>query len=444
MKIGIALLLNILWVSLYGQHYFTTTITKEGYTVFTYSPDYISCYINKDSVAMLPKGWQSNYLNAIGLMEEAYSTQKDNWYDFAGGCIDSVRQINGQANALDVILREARKHRIVMINEDHSQPQDRMFSLLLAKQLREIGYGCFGAEGLEYLDSFQTKYKIPNPAGGPYLSECTYGNLIRACLNEGYHVFHYDVVSDTTYFSHIDTLKNGYTKKVYRTTSLGNAYQVYDSVGRPTADGRFEFGQRDSFMAFSIYREILAHPNDKFFIHVGFGHHQKDVTFMGSILRNLLKEDFLAIDQIAFLEPPAGLDSKVYDSLVQEYPVVYKLKSGNYLSFYPAAIDMCVVQPRVKYIHGKPDWMLWNKDRRIQPITRVTSQIKDYPAIVKIYLDNEYKIAGDHATPIDVVYFENEKDRQDKWFCVPDNTPLRAMISVRGKADKEIKINTLK
>jgi hypothetical protein len=194
-------------------------------------------------------------------------------------------------------------------------------------------------------------------------------------------------------------------------------------------------------MAWQIEQVIRTNPTAKIVVHVGFGHHQEDATFMGSILKNSLKQDFLTIDQISYLEPPDTFKNYTYNSLVDSIPVTYQFENGTYLQAWPNSIDMFLVMPKIVYFHNKPNWKLWDKTKRIVKIRQVSNQIHKLPAIVRLYDLNEYKIAGQRATPIDVTYFETKKDVKENWFCINPKKPYKCIISFQDNSIKQLQIN---
>jgi hypothetical protein len=411
---------------------------EEGFSILNYTPQYERCYLFNDSGVELHPSRQSIQLNATGQYEKAYSLAAYSYYAYE--LDSSVYNKGKKQNAIDAIIHEAKKYRIVFINENHEQPQNRMFTWLLLDSLRKIGFNYFGAEGIEYLDSLTLVKHIPNPAGGAYLAEVTYGEMIRKATKLGFNIFKYDVSSDTTFYKRWDTLSNGNIKMSYRSSSMGNGYQVYTAKGEMTADSRFNFEKRDSFMAWHIEQILRSDSTAKLIVHVGFGHHQEDETFMGSILKNSLKEDFLTIDQTSYLEPPDTFKNNTYNSLLDSVPVTYQFANGKYLQAWPNSIDLFLVMPRVSYSHSKPNWRLWDTSKRVIPLPEVSSKITKTPAIVRLYDATEFSIAGQKATPIDVTYFETKKDINENWFCINPELEHVAIIGYPDNRSEQIRI----
>lgn len=78
-----------------------------------------------------PDGAMAAFDELFALDQRKYSRSAD----------DSDRLAASQPeNAVEAIVREARTHRIVILNEAHHVPLHRGFAMKLARELRKIGY----------------------------------------------------------------------------------------------------------------------------------------------------------------------------------------------------------------------------------------------------------------------------------------------------------------
>lgn len=85
--------------------------------------------------------------------DAAGATQAAVWFEIANGrpdrfAAESARPLDAVAaeDALQAIVREARKRQIVILNEAHHIPVHRLFAGRLAAELRKIGFAYFAAE----------------------------------------------------------------------------------------------------------------------------------------------------------------------------------------------------------------------------------------------------------------------------------------------------------
>lgn len=97
-------------------------------------------------------------------------------------------------DVIDTIINEAKKHKIVMINENHFYPNHRIFVSDLLENLKEIGYNYIA---LEALDTKQDSIlnlinSYPTLETGFYTSEQNYSNLIRKAKKLGFEFVAYE------------------------------------------------------------------------------------------------------------------------------------------------------------------------------------------------------------------------------------------------------------
>lgn len=116
-------------------------------------------------------------------------------------------------DAREVILREAAKHRIILIKEAHYRPQHRLYTKSLLSALYQQGYNVFLAEGI--LPNNQLyKRAYPVKGEGHFLNEPTYGSLIRYAAKTGYKVRAYEYIVRLTWDDSVILDKNGSKKYI--------------------------------------------------------------------------------------------------------------------------------------------------------------------------------------------------------------------------------------
>ncbi|SFM90027.1 hypothetical protein SAMN05428949_1223 [Chitinophaga sp. YR627] len=114
-------------------------------------------------------------------------------------------------DARELILREAAKHRILLINEAHYRPQHRLFTKSLLSALYQQGYNVFLAEGI-LADNHLDKRTYPVKDEGHFLNEPTYASLIRYAAKKGYKVRSYEYIVRSTWDDSVVLDKNGSMK----------------------------------------------------------------------------------------------------------------------------------------------------------------------------------------------------------------------------------------
>ncbi len=98
------------------------------------------------------------------------------------------------SEALERIIEQAKNHQIVMINENHFFPNQRILVYELLPKLKELGFNYLALEALgSGQDSLLNKENsYPTLSAGFYTSEQNYGNLIRYAKELGFQFVAYD------------------------------------------------------------------------------------------------------------------------------------------------------------------------------------------------------------------------------------------------------------
>jgi hypothetical protein len=98
------------------------------------------------------------------------------------------------SQVIDTIIKEAEKHKIVMINENHFYPNHRILVFDLLQNLKEIGYSYLALEALNTKQDSILNLTNSHPVleTGFYTSEQNYSNLIRKAKALGYEFVAYE------------------------------------------------------------------------------------------------------------------------------------------------------------------------------------------------------------------------------------------------------------
>jgi len=239
------------------------------------------------------------------------------------------------ADAIEAIVAEARTRQIVILNESHHVPLHRAFAMVLARELRKIGYTYLAAE---------TLYSAPLAKGyltqrtGYYAPEPAFANFLRDAHREKWTLVPYEHARDSQ--------------------TLDFAEQMRQR----------EVGQVDNLLK----RVLTSDPKAKIFMYVGYDHLKEkpgtgtgaDQAWMAAVLRQRTGIDPLTIDQTTMFAHrlPAGhpLYPQVAAKNASGKPFV--LRSGNgYQVFgkYKDQVDMQVVHPAygMSAATGRPLWM---------------------------------------------------------------------------------------
>lgn len=284
--------------------------------------------------------------------------------------------------ATNYIVKEAKKHKITIINEAHHMPQHRVFTTKILQQLYDIGYRHIGLEALMNIsktNSLLTSNKYPVMENGYYIKEPQLGNLVRQALKIGYKVFSYESLQHK------------------------------------------DFKEREINQAKNIETYIAANSKGKVLIHCGFAHGTEGIIggkwekAMAQRLSELTGINPLSINQTTYSEKGVKEVENLFYRLteVNEPTIFLKDKEDVFGKYKEGSwFDISVFHPRTKN-YNRPEWLLFG-ERKEEVISLKDAPI-DFPCIVIAYLEGE-KIG--YAVPYDV---KEAKDREVTLVLKPGN-----------------------
>lgn len=264
-------------------------------------------------------------------------------------------------DARQTILKLAKTHRVLFLNEAHHVPMCRAFALSLLPGLYAQGFRYFTAETLSEKDTQLQKRRYPTQMSGYYTREPAFGDLVRTALKLGFHVVPYEY--------HL------------------KPSQSFDVSANPFADEDL----RERGEAKNVYDRILKHdPHAKILLYAGYGHISKQITTatwsagdLGAktggtapfVPMAVYFERFsgivpLSIDQThLYARNAPAYDSLLYRSivsrhLVKDAPVVFQKQKHYYVPPNLRGVyDIEVCHPPTRLQHGRPDWLSMNGRR---------------------------------------------------------------------------------
>lgn len=278
-------------------------------------------------------------------------------------------------SAVDVIEREARKTRVVVLGEEHHLPQTRSVFETLLRVLWRQGYRYLAAETFSD-EVMNPGFKYPDYQSGYYLLDPVFASAIRVAKDMGYKLIAYD------------TKERG-----------------------PSGDASF----RDRTQAENIKaRTFDLDPQAKVFIIAGRGHAsertaQDGWTPMASVLKRLT-----GIDPLTVYAPTMSqrLTSEEEDPLYRfatsrglvKQPTIFVTRvEGRLLG--SDSFDAYIFWPRIKIEDGRPDWMVQALGRRR---TRIPTQLRSGRGMRLVQAFREGDPAS--AIPVDQVILNDPPD----------------------------------
>ncbi len=358
--------------------------------------------------------WRSSYFEDLAAQESFVGNDAEAIVDFDlarppdedltdADAQAAVKALHGYqpTDARQAILKLAKTHRVIFINEAHHVPMGRAFTLSLLPGLYAQGFRYFAAETLDEQDTALQGRGYPTQKTGYYTTEPTFGDLVRTALKLGFKVVSYEY--------HLKPSQ-----------SISNS-------PNPFADEDL----RERGEAQNIYDRILKHdPHAKILLHAGYGHISKKiepVTWSAGDLGTKTSGSATFTPMAVYFERLSGVvpfsidQSNLYPhstlahedllyrnitsrNLVQDKPAVFQNVEGHYY-VAPSVLgvyDLVICHPPVTYHHTRPDWLQMNGRRSFAPIPAGFPLPKDaaHTLLVQAFYANEDPA---QAVPIDQV-----------------------------------------
>lgn len=301
-------------------------------------------------------------------------TQMDDLTDDAGRAreaplgVPNVRDLRA-SNAIDAVLVEAAKRRLILINEAHHVPRHRAFTLELLPGLWRAGFRYLAVEALNATDTLLERRGFVVRASGHYTQEPWMAATVREALRIGFRLIPYEV-SDAS-----------------------------------SQDAR-ERGQAERIVSATFARDSSA----RLVIHAGFAHISErggiaGAPSMAEYLATLTGLDPLSVDQTVMRERiTQDREEPNYRALVaaSRSPVPFALQraDGTWWSARPGSYDLTIVTPPEEWLRTRARWVWRHGERTAVPLPRGVCKDAEQCAI-------QVRAVGEpaDATPIDAVFW---------------------------------------
>lgn len=278
-------------------------------------------------------------------------------------------------DARSFILQKARESQVLIFNEAHANPRNRVFVKSLLKDLKGMGYNWFCAETFFNDSSFFSMHH-PVFETGYYTMEPSFGNLVREAMQRGLQLFPYE---------------------------------------SPTIEQPKE---REINQAKNLAALLQKHPGEKIIVYCGFDHLREDsLPFWERAMAGRLKEytgiDPYTIDQVALTErSQPGFENKYYR--VIRSPNYSVLVDKDQKTFHTEGTDLSVYTPLTSYIYNRPAWLFEN-GRRSYFISARDITIS-YPILVKVFYTGEQV---SKTIPTDIIEISSPVDLIETALSLP-------------------------
>lgn len=357
-------------------------------------------HIAKDSGYWLG-GTTSFDLSLIGLYKEALiEWDRPRGYRQKISASDSLsfKKNYHSVDAGKFILERAKENQIIIFNEAHFNSRNRVFVTSLLKDLKDIGYKYFAAEGLINIPKNYIGKKHPTFQTGFYTMEPQFGNMIREAIALNYSLYPYE-----------------------------------DTTG---ANGE----KREIGQAKNILSLLEKDPKAKIIIHCGFDHILEDSVFdWGKAMAGRLKEftgiNPFTVDQIPLSERSKTNFNNPYYNVINsnDYSILIDEK-GN--PFNNGRVDALLYSPPTKYIHNRPNWVFENNKT---PYFLNEKRVKlSFPILVKVYLETDNL---EESIPIDIIEIKKKEDLSKTAIALFKKGSFIIKISNKAAGYQLVKVN---
>ena len=281
------------------------------------------------------------------------------------------------------LLRRTAARQLVILNEAHYQPRNRVFTRSLLAGLYRQGFRYLCLEDLANgpaADTGLNQRRYPLHTTGFYATEPQYGDLERHALALGFRLVPYE---------HVPT--------------------------EPLPDPMARMMARERGQAQNIQQILARDPQARIVVHVGYGHLVEQLAgngqfgFMAAFLKKSTGLDPFTIHQVDLLEHADPALDNAYRALMRaSEPSVFIDAQDNLFNSAqnPEKWDASVYFPATTYEHGRPTWLRQGTGRRcfLVPSARITVA---FPCRVEAYHAAE---DATRAVPADVVELQNVDD----------------------------------
>lgn len=275
-----------------------------------------------------------NYKLALSLMDSRRAGAPP-----AQGSTLLPRRIRG-VSAVSHVVRKAKNTQVVIVNERHHAPADRILTLELLRPLARQGYRYLA------LEAAATDVAEPGESAvassGYYINDVVFGALWQEATKMGFSIVPYEAEADQE--------------------------RPEARAGRSTHENR-EFWQASNLVS----RIFDGDPAAKVIVHCGYSHldERKERRWMASILKEQTKIDPLTVDQTILSERSSSefehpiRREAVARGLLDSGPIVLTENTGKAFDIgIGAGADVHVVGLETKYADGRPTWMQLGARRR--------------------------------------------------------------------------------
>jgi hypothetical protein len=352
---------------------------------------------NKFQKAALQYCEIGNYLKAKTILEEESNSK---YQELSGADSLKIKPFS-YYNAKPIIIKKSKEKKIVIINEDPTEPKHRVFTESLLADMYQNGFRYLVLETFESSDKQINTRKFPILKTSSYAKEPQMGNLIRTALKIGFKLIAYQSGKQ-------DNLKG---RAINQANKIAKLFKNDTSA------------------------KVIVHCSHD---HILENNYESQRKTMARCVKAQTGIDPLTINQILFTEKSKrDISNPVLRKIIIMEPSVLIDDKGTFFTTLDDTKqwDISVLHPFTKYINGRPSWLTIGVNKVFKKLPNKPDELS-YPYFALAYLENELK--EKEAVPVDIIEIQNENDNQSLGLYLGNYQLM--MIDTTGKKI----INTLK
>lgn len=313
-------------------------------------------------------------------------------------------------NAYPSIYDAIRKNRIVILNEAHSIPLNRVTFYTIIDSLKILGINSVFIETLAYRpNDTASEIKESLEDRGTYGGENIFRQILYKLKQSDLNVYSYEVG-----FNDLDTMTIQGKKYIISKKDTKWVPLKADNYILTQFLSKDDFYQREAEQALKIFQKLQRNDIDKALIYCGYAHAWRQGANMIDILEHLLKEKTFAIDQTILNERVnKNMEDPLYGKFATAgfHPFVIvneqdqPIHTVGHISKNTSSdkfVDLVIGSPRSTYINNRPTWLELNGDRKRYNLSTFMDESKYTDFLVCFYTPEELQKKKEEYTPDDV------------------------------------------
>ena len=322
-------------------------------------------------------------------------------------------------NAYPSVYDAIRKNRIVILNEAHSIPLNRVTFYTIIDSLQSLGVKSVFIETLAYTSN-DTASGIEESLEdrGAYGGENIFRQILYKLKQSDLNVYSYEVG-----FNDLDTMTIQGKKYIISKKDTKWVPIKADNYILTQFLSKDDFYQREAEQALKIFQKLQRYDIDKALIYCGYAHAWRQGANMIDILEHLLKQKTFTIDQTILnervnknMEDPlyarfATEGANAFIIVNEQDQPLHAVGHINKTTSSDKFVDLVIGSPRSTYINSRPTWLELNGDRKRYKLSTFMDGSKYTDFLVCFYTPEELQKKKEEYIPDDVFQvFGNVRD----------------------------------